>query len=42
MLIACYGLKFSHLRKPLRKNKYEKGKNKFPGADRVVYSIAFL
>ena len=42
MLIACYGVKFTYLEKPMRKNKYEKGKNKFPGADRVVYSLAFM
>lgn len=41
-LIACYGFRFQHLNKPMRKNKYEKGKNKFPGADRIVYSLAYL
>ena len=42
ILIANYGLKFNYLDKPPRKNKYEKGKNKFPGADRVIYSLAYM
>lgn len=42
-LLSSFGFNFSHLDMPTtRKNKYVKGKNKFPGADRVVYSLAYL
>jgi len=41
-LFVKTGFNFGHLDSQLTKNKYVKGKNKFPGPDHILYNLAYL